>query len=186
MSGIYNKLFHAYDKIVEVTESGKRCLGSYFRVSFYGSFFGEDNNVSYIYKEPKVTMLTEITERLTALYTKKFGSDVVVIIQESGRIGTSKLDPLKAYLQITHVVPYFNYQELVQRTTSFERNDKISRFVFETPFTKSGKVHGSTAEQCMRKTILTVKHWFPYIKTRIEVVDTEIIEISPIEVCKYI
>ena len=27
--------------------------------------------------------------------------------------------------------------------------------MFETPFTKSGKVHGSTAEQCMRKTILT-------------------------------
>lgn len=27
-----------------------------------------------------------------------------------------------------------------------------------------------------------VKHWFPYIKTRIEVVDTEVVEISPIEV----
>ena len=37
LSTIYNKLFHAYDKIVEVTESGKRCLGTYFRVSFYGS-----------------------------------------------------------------------------------------------------------------------------------------------------
>jgi len=49
----------------------------------------------------------------------------------------------------------------------------------------------------MRKTILTgefsayiaavnyvylVKHWFPYIKTRIEVIDTEVHEISPIEV----
>jgi len=85
----------------------------------------------------------------------------------------------------------------LERTTSFEKNNKISRFVFETPFTKSGKAHGSTADQYMRKTILTgkfitclnmliimhlVKHWFPYIKTRIEVIDTEVYEISPIEV----
>ena len=52
-------------------------------------------------------------------------------------------------------MPYFNSQELLERTTSFEGNDKISKFVFETPFTKSGKVHGSPAEQYMRKTILT-------------------------------
>lgn len=52
-------------------------------------------------------------------------------------------------------MPYFNSQELLERTTSFERNDKICRFMFETPFTKSGKAHGSPAEQCMRKTILT-------------------------------
>lgn len=71
------------------------------------------------------------------------------------QIDSSKLDPLKAYLQITHVIPYFNSQELLQKTTSFELNDKICRFVFETPFTKSGKVHGSPAEQYMRKTILT-------------------------------
>ena len=70
----------------------------------------------------------------------------------------SRLDPLKAYLQITHVIPYFTSQELLERATSFERNDKISRFVFETPFTKSGKVHGSPAEQYMKKTILTGFH----------------------------
>lgn len=52
-------------------------------------------------------------------------------------------------------MPYFKSEELLERTTSFERNDKISKFVFETPFTKSGKVHGSPVEQYMRKTILT-------------------------------
>jgi len=53
------------------------------------------------------------------------------------------------------VIPYFSSQELLERTTSFERNDKICKFVFETPFTRSGKAHGSPAEQYMRKTILT-------------------------------
>ena len=37
----------------------------------------------------------------------------------------------------------------------FERNNNIRRFSFETPFTKTGKSHGSLVEQLKRKTILT-------------------------------
>lgn len=39
----------------------------------------------------------------------------------------------------------------------FERNNNIRRFAFETPFTKTGKSHGSLVEQLKRKTILTSK-----------------------------
>lgn len=62
-----------------------------------------------------------------------------------------------AYIQITHVEPYFTPEELETRQTSFERQNRISRFVFETPFTSDGKAHGDVTKQCMRKTILTSK-----------------------------
>ena len=49
-------------------------------------YFGDDNEKQYIYKEPKVTSLTELTQRLQRLYTRKFGPDIVQIIMESGKV----------------------------------------------------------------------------------------------------
>ena len=51
-------------------------------------YFGDDNEKQYIYKEPKVTSLTELTHRLQRLYTRKFGPDIVQIIMESGKVCT--------------------------------------------------------------------------------------------------
>lgn len=56
------------------------------------------------------------------------------------------------------------------------------RFIFATPFTKTGKAHGELHEQCKRKTILTVANHFPYVKTRIQVVHRKQIVLEPIEV----
>lgn len=48
--------------------------------------FGEDNSMQYIYKEPKVTALAELTLRLQKLYSRTFGSkEIVHIIPESGK-----------------------------------------------------------------------------------------------------
>ena len=58
---------------------------------------------------------------------------------------------------MTFVEPYFDEDELKQRLTPFERENNIRRFVFETPFTLSGKAHGSLSEQHKRKSILTSK-----------------------------
>jgi hypothetical protein len=41
------------------------------------------------------------------------------------------------------------------------------RFIFETPFTASGKAQGDFKEQMKRKTILTTELPFPYVKKRI-------------------
>lgn len=56
------------------------------------------------------------------------------------------------------------------------------RFIFATPFTKTGKAHGELHEQCKRKTILTAANHFPYVKTRIQVVHRKQIILEPIEV----
>jgi hypothetical protein len=43
---------------------GKRVFGTYFRVGFYGSKFGDLNGEEFIYKEPTLTKLPEIFSRL--------------------------------------------------------------------------------------------------------------------------
>lgn len=65
------------------------------------------------------------------------------------------LDPKFAYIQVTYVVPYFDEKEQQEKMTDFEGHHNINRFVFETPFTLSGKKHGDVEEQCKRRTILT-------------------------------
>ena len=45
------------------------------------------------------------------------------------------------------------------------------RFIFATPFTPDGNPRGELHEQFKRKTILTTQNHFPYVKTRIQVVD---------------
>ena len=68
---------------------------------------------------------------------------------------TSKLLPNVAYVQLTFVEPFFTEVEKASRRTEFERRNNIQRFMYETPFTKSGKAHGDTCNQWIRKTILT-------------------------------
>lgn len=124
-------------------------------------------------------------------YADRFGAENIHIIKDSNAVDISTLDPDKAYIQITYVEPYFEVYELRHRETYFERNFNISmlhfilfsissfqfvfiqccvyvyfeteRFIFSTPFTKSGKAHGELHEQCKRKTILTTANHFPYV-----------------------
>jgi hypothetical protein len=50
--------------------------------------------------------------------------------------------------------------------------------MFATPFTPSGQAHADKlVNQYKRKTILTVSHAFPYLKTRVNVIDKE--EVCP-------
>ena len=42
----------------------KRMFGTYFRVGFYGTKFGDLNGEEFIYKEPAITKLPEISHRL--------------------------------------------------------------------------------------------------------------------------
>lgn len=56
---------------------------------------------------------------------------------------------------MTFVKPYFEEKEAPETKSDFEKNHNISRFVFETPYTLSGKKHGGVEEQCKRRTVLT-------------------------------
>uniref|UniRef100_A0A4W5PA70 Dedicator of cytokinesis 9 n=1 Tax=Hucho hucho TaxID=62062 RepID=A0A4W5PA70_9TELE len=193
LAHLYDTLHRAYSKVTEVMHTGKRLLGTYFRVAFFGQqyqftdseaegFFEDEDGKEYIYKEPKFTPLSEISQRLLKLYSDKFGPENVKIIQDSGRINPKDLDSKYAYIQVTHVTPFLEEKELVDRKTDFEKSHNIRRFVFEMPFTVSGKKQGGVEEQCKRRTILTTTHCFPYVKKRIAVMYQHHTDLNPIEV----
>uniref|UniRef100_A0A8C0H9J8 Dedicator of cytokinesis 9 n=1 Tax=Chelonoidis abingdonii TaxID=106734 RepID=A0A8C0H9J8_CHEAB len=183
LAHLYDTLHRAYSKVTEVMHTGKRLLGTYFRVAFFGQgFFEDEDGKEYIYKEPKLTPLSEISQRLHKLYSDKFGTENVRMIQDSGRVNPKDLDSKYAYIQVTHVVPYFEEKELQERKTEFERTHNIRRFMFEMPFTLSGKRRGGVEEQCKRRTILTAIHCFPYVKKRIPVMYQHHTDLNPIEV----
>ncbi|XP_077199947.1 dedicator of cytokinesis protein 9 isoform X5 [Paroedura picta] len=183
LAHLYDTLHRAYSKVTEVMHTGKRLLGTYFRVAFFGQgFFEDEDGKEYIYKEPKLTPLSEISQRLQKLYSDKFGSENVRMIQDSGKVNPKDLDSKYAYIQVTHVVPYFEEKELQERKTEFERNHNIRRFMFEMPFTQMGKRRGGVEEQCKRRTILTAIHCFPYVKKRIPIMYQHHTDLNPIEV----
>uniref|UniRef100_A0A8C2QGQ0 Dedicator of cytokinesis 9 n=1 Tax=Cricetulus griseus TaxID=10029 RepID=A0A8C2QGQ0_CRIGR len=183
LAHLYDTLHRAYSKVTEVMHSGRRLLGTYFRVAFFGQgFFEDEDGKEYIYKEPKLTPLSEISQRLLKLYSDKFGSENVKMIQDSGKVNPKDLDSKFAYIQVTHVTPFFDEKELQERKTEFERCHNIRRFMFEMPFTQTGKRQGGVEEQCKRRTILTAIQCFPYVKKRIPVMYQHHTDLNPIEV----
>ncbi|MEJ1272084.1 hypothetical protein NN561_002932 [Cricetulus griseus] len=160
----------------------RKLLSKFPQGSIARGFFEEEEGKEYIYKEPKLTGLSEISQRLLKLYADKFGADNVKIIQDSNKVNPKDLDPKYAYIQVTYVTPFFEEKEIEDRKTDFEMHHNINRFVFETPFTLSGKKHGGVAEQCKRRTVLTTSHLFPYVKKRIQVISQSSTELNPIEV----
>ncbi|XP_061484809.1 dedicator of cytokinesis protein 8 isoform X2 [Rhineura floridana] len=180
LSSTHSKLQKAFESIIN--KGQKRMFGTYFRVGFYGAIFGDLDEEEFVYKEPAITKLPEISHRLEGFYGQCFGEDRVVVIKDSTPVDKSKLDPSKAYIQITFVEPYFDDYEMKDRVTHFEKNFNLRRFMYTTPFTRDGRPRGELSEQYKRKTILTTMHAFPYIKTRISVIQKEEFVLMPIEV----
>uniref|UniRef100_A0A1D5RFC2 Dedicator of cytokinesis 8 n=1 Tax=Macaca mulatta TaxID=9544 RepID=A0A1D5RFC2_MACMU len=176
----HSKLQRAFDSIVN--KDHKRMFGTYFRVGFFGSKFGDLDEQEFVYKEPAITKLPEISHRLEAFYGQCFGAEFVEVIKDSTPVDKTKLDPNKAYIQITFVEPYFDEYEMKDRVTYFEKNFNLRRFMYTTPFTLAGRPRGELHEQHRRNTVLTTMHAFPYIKTRISVIQKEEFVLTPIEV----
>ncbi|XP_062827498.1 dedicator of cytokinesis protein 6 isoform X1 [Anolis carolinensis] len=179
---LHGKLQDAFSKITNQASGWERMFGTYFRVGFYGSKFGDLDEQEFVYKEPSITKLAEISHRLEEFYAERFGHEMVEIIKGSNPVDKAKLDPNKAYIQLTYVEPFFDTYELKDRVTYFDKNYNLRTFMFCTPFTLDGRAHGDLHEQFKRKTLLTTSHAFPYIKTRINVIHKEEIILIPIEV----
>lgn len=181
LAASYEHLSNGYNKVLEVNRTGRRMLGRFYRVAFYGqAYFEEDHGKDYIYKEPKITSLSEISDRLQRQYGSKFGSDSVKIIMDSSPVVVEELDPKLAFIQVTHCIPYF--VDADDRRNDFEQNHDVDSFIYETPFTKGGSARGAVCDQWKRKTIIRTEYSFPYVLTRIPVKTRKAIEIGPIEV----
>ena len=188
LAKIYKTVSATYDKILQVKRTGKRILGRYYRVAFFGKdFFDEESGKEFVYKEPKVTTLSEISERLRDIFGRKFGHENIRLIMSEKEVDEkTECDPKYAYVQLTHVHPYNHAFEPHDRLTEFEKFDNnLSRFMFETPFSLSdpGKARSSSClDQCKRRTVLTTLYQFPYVVKRVPVISKTVQVLSPIEV----
>ncbi|KAG1678326.1 Dedicator of cytokinesis protein 7 [Nymphon striatum] len=218
LANIHSKLYDAFMKIEHM--EGKRVFGTYFRVGFYGSKFGDLDGEEFVYKEPTLTKLPEISQRLENFYSERFGPEHTEVFKDSSNVDRSKQNPEKlyqffnvyhnfvwgiyflqdktlcskilikiseemqdwAYIQITYVEPYFDFYELRDRVTYFDKNYNIKRFMYSTPFTLDGRPHGELHEQYKRKTTIETACSFPYVKTRIHVIKKKQFVLTPIEV----
>uniref|UniRef100_A0A673WJ18 Dedicator of cytokinesis 6 n=1 Tax=Salmo trutta TaxID=8032 RepID=A0A673WJ18_SALTR len=180
LATVHGKLQDAFNKIYNQSSGWERMFGTYFRVGFYGCRFGDLDEQEFVYKEPSITKLAEISYRLEEFYAERFGDDVVEIIKDSNHMCC--MSACQAYLQITYVEPFFDTYELKERITYFDKNYNLRTFMYCTPFTLDGRAHGDLHEQYKRKSILTTSHAFPYIKTRVNVIHKEEIILVPMEV----
>ena len=158
------------------TNNETRLFGIYFRVGFYGKDFGDElDGAEFVYKEPKLTHILELTDRLKTHFSKLIGKEIGHI--DTGK-DISKIDSNECVLQITKIHPY---HEIISKKF-IQNHINLSEFVFETPFTISGKSHADDiSKQYKRKTILIVNGSFPCMLTRLPVIKKREIVITPIE-----
>ena len=64
LESIYNKLSDCYKSLAK--KGDRRFLGSYFRVGFYGFWFGDLHMKEFIYKEEALMKLSEFSLKLEA------------------------------------------------------------------------------------------------------------------------
>jgi len=192
---MHQNIQRAYSYMAERDQQAQeKPLGAYYRVSFFGPRFADENNKVYIYKEPSNTKLFEITDRLKKMYVKHFGSmDSVEILRDSRKPHELNLDTEnKNYIQVIHVQAYFTKDELRDRVSFFEKNVNLKKFFYETPYQlktcfemapgeEMVAQHADLLRLCKRKIILETSNWFPYVKKRILVIYEKTIDLNPLE-----
>ena len=107
LSKAHLHLHSIFEKLLEANSKQIRMLGTYYRVGFYGARFGPRlDGREFIYKQPKITRLSEIASHMRSLYSKQLGC-TVRILPDSNPVDRSKLDPDECVLQVTFVTPFF-------------------------------------------------------------------------------
>jgi hypothetical protein len=178
LRNVHDEMSKLYDYIVK---SSIRLFGSYYRIYFAGKRLPDDiRDKAFVYKMPKIMRLAELIDYLKTHFGARYGADNVEIIGESYNITDKDRNSDKCFLQITSVRPYVRDPE--QRIGIFENNVNISEFMWETPFTKSGKAQSDNlTEQYKKKTIVKIKEPFPSMMTRIPIIAKEEVILTPVE-----
>lgn len=189
--GNLSRYFREMQLLASCIHSEERIFARFYRIAFLGSEWGPQlNQKLFIYKEQNSVMLPDITRRLQEQFAKKFPGAKIQMLPNSTQLATpeqraaakTSLDASTLYFQIISVTPYLTQADLSTRQTEWERCYDIKQFWYSVPFTIDGsKPSDDFSKQCIRKTLLTVEKPFPFVKTRQEIIKSDVIELSPIE-----
>lgn len=105
----------------------------------------------------------------------RYGADGFEVLLEDIKIDEEKLKPETLYLQLIGVQPYYGEVLEPWRVSFHHQQFGLDRFVKESAWTDEGnkKQADDIATQRKKKTIYTVKFPFPYVESRIQIIDTE-------------
>uniref|UniRef100_A0A0K0EU67 Dedicator of cytokinesis protein n=1 Tax=Strongyloides venezuelensis TaxID=75913 RepID=A0A0K0EU67_STRVS len=179
---ICTELQQSFSRLSEIKTSGKRHLGAYFRVIFYGKFhFGEEHETEWIYREPGLTSLAEASEKMLENVKNSLGHDNVKLVMDKDvKSGTFK-DNI-AYVQMTHVHPFVVKEG--SDPMDYWANTNIKSFYYDEPKLDSSAPPGSTdvAKHMIKKVFLTIDEPFPNMKRRQKIIGKKEQVLNPLEV----
>ncbi|PAV65279.1 hypothetical protein WR25_13022 [Diploscapter pachys] len=183
---IYAELHQAYSRAAEIKVSGKRHLGTYFRVRFYGKkSFETDHDTDWVYREAGLTSLAEISLKLREQVKTAVGHDKVQVEPEY-EFGM-EFDPNVAYVQVTHVEPLLANG---RSNKDFWTHTNVCEFVYESGIVEinnklsSMRIRGSeppVTKQALKRTILKVEGSFPATRRRLRVMSRREQIYSPLD-----
>ncbi|KAK6112243.1 Dock and Zizimin C-2 domain family protein [Brugia pahangi] len=179
--GIYAELQQTFALADQMKVSGKRHLGTYFKVLFYGpKHFGVQHATEWVYREVGHTSLAEACERMTDACRCILGHNRVQII--AGReIDETKLDESIAYVQMMHVEPCMNGYDV----SSYEAHTNMRDFFYEISMIdeKVAANAPQVARQALKRIFITgeIEDSFPNTRRRSRVVNQSETSLSPLE-----
>ncbi|CAI5439846.1 unnamed protein product [Caenorhabditis angaria] len=183
---IYAELQQTYSRAAEVRTSGKRHLGTYFRVRFYGeNHFRSEHNTDWIYRDVGLTSLAAFALEMKEKCQRLVGHDRVQI--EANELDLTRIDPTIAYVQVTHVEPIENSKEGgfgALKMSDFTQHTNVCQFQFESTIVENARKlskEPSISEQFLQKTLLKVAGVFPATQRRLPVIEISRQQFSPIE-----
>uniref|UniRef100_A0A1I7XZF1 Dedicator of cytokinesis protein 9 n=1 Tax=Steinernema glaseri TaxID=37863 RepID=A0A1I7XZF1_9BILA len=178
---MYAELQQAYCRAGEVKTYGKRHLGAYFRVVFYGRLhFKEDDNSEWIYREHGCTSLAEACERLAELVKNSLGHDHVEVVGETD-FNVNEVKPSVAYLQVTHVKPWLEEEQ--ENVMNYAAHTNIKKFFYESPTIEEAAEESApiVAKQALKRIYLTTERSFPNTNRRQRICTKEEKYLNPLE-----
>ncbi|CAL2027501.1 unnamed protein product [Caenorhabditis brenneri] len=185
---VYAELQQTYSRAAEVRSSGKRHLGAYFRVRFYGEqHFRQEHNTDWIYREVGLTSLATFSLEIKAKCQRQVGHERVQI-EANEQLDLAKIDPTVAYVQITHVEPSSSDRptssaspvanDFLVHTNLCEFSYEIAMIENDRKLSREPAIH----EQSLKRTIIKVNSGgFPSTRRRLPVASVHYEQFSPLE-----
>ncbi|KAI0940660.1 hypothetical protein AcW1_003797 [Taiwanofungus camphoratus] len=166
--------------LLEHIITDQRYYSDYFRVAFFGNFPVAIRNKQFIYRGYEWEKFGAFCERML---NKHPG---VQLLKTTGDIPVDIRFGNDQYIQCTAVTPepdrdslIFTNPDVPPQIRTYYEHSAINTFSYSRPVTKVG--HDGLEEVWIEKTYLVTEETFPTVLRRSEVIDVQVLDISPVQ-----